>query len=345
MKLEDFKKGIGDIKNIRMTDSEKFSVKSNLDFYIETNTEIKYPTVSTWYSYFNLHTRAYSVAFACLLVFVSGMGAFTKAQNSLPGDTFYPLKVNVIEPLEYTATIDPVSKANLEVHNLDTRLREAEILQIQGKLSDAASQDIQNRINTHSETFNKIVSTLDDENNLSDDSDLKIDFEAKLNAHSKIIDSIDNSGDENSNIKKIRNVIAVNSNNEAQDSAEVNAVSVMMLSKSIVQESAYSTTTKFGSATSSRAFMKRKNDTENIIKTIKGNIEKSKKINSINKQMLKDAEDSILDAEKSLIDAENDNRSGDLENANINLKNSRKRAKEAGTTFEVSQDLSRQKED
>jgi hypothetical protein len=339
MSEQKFKKGIEDIKKIGLTGAEKFQIKSNLDFYIETNTP-SLPVKSSWLSSIShVHISMYSTAFALVLVFVTGWGTYSNAENSLPGDVLYPIKVRVIEPIKYTTAIGEVAKANLEVANLDQRLREAEMLEVQGKLTDAISNDLQNRISTHSDAFNKIVQDLSSQNKIEEDSDLKIDFESRINAHGRVIDSITNS--ENAiNISKIKRVISKKSSEDKINSAIPVMASAKAVMFSMEAVPSVSSSTEV-STTTDDVFGKRKKDTEEIIKAARKNIEKSKKTLKINKKILDDAEVLVNDAQKSLEDAEKQNRNGDREGARQFLIDSRVRVKEANSSIEISQDLSK----
>lgn len=342
MNEEKFKKGIEDLRKIGLTSAEKFRVKSNLDFYIETSTPTQV-VKSSWYSGYSFaHTKLYSGAFALVLVVILGADTYSMAEKALPGDTLYPVKVGVLEPLRYTTALSNEAKANLEVANLDTRLREAEMLQVQGKLTDIVSTDLQNRINLNTEKFNKIVQDLNNQNKLQDDSDVEIDFEAKINAHTRILDNIAQS-DQDENIKKLKRAIVKRSSDEggAMAATMVSAKVMMFSSEPTTPQP---TTTEITSTTTDKVFIQRKKDTEKIIKSARENIEKSKRSLRANKRILDDAEGLINDAQKSLDDADKHSRSGDSEEAKQSLINSRIRAKEANTSIEVSQDLSREED-
>ncbi len=347
MNNEKFQKGIQDIKKIGLTNSEKFEIKSDLDFYIETSTP-SIPVKSPWFnSYHSMFTKLYTASLAGILFFVIGTGTYYNAELSLPGDTLYSLKVSVIEPLKYTAAFSEVEKANLEVVNLDERLREAEILEVKGKLTDALSTELQNRINTHTEAYNKIVGELSSQNKLEEDSDLKIDFEAKMNAHSRIIDSIRDSDIEGKNINKIK--IAIQKK-DVQDEIQTTVATAKTMAFSVnLDESTATPAPTFISAsttstTTDKVFYRRKKSTEDIINSVKKKIEKSKKNIKANQKILDDAEKLISDAQKSLDDAEKQNNSGDSNTAKEILNNSRIRAKEADKSLKLSQDLSKQED-
>lgn len=339
MSDQKFKKGIEDFKKIGLTGSEKFQVKSNLDFYIETTTPA-IPVKSTWFSTYHFaFTKLYSASFVVVLMLGVGTGMYYKAEDSLPGDALYSLKVSVIEPIRYTTAVGELAKANLEVANLDTRLKEAETLEIRGKLTEAISNDLQNRIYTHTEAFNKIVGDLSNQNKLDEDSDLQIDFDAKINAHNRVIDIIKSS--DSGNLDKIK--VAIGRGPEGGETVMLKVASAPKIAMfSVVEDTQVATTT--ASTTVDKLFSQRKKDTEEIIKSARKNIEKSKKNLKTNVKILDEAEGLINEAQKSLDDAERQSRSGDKGSAREFLNNSRMRAKEANNSVELSQDLSREED-
>lgn len=328
-----------------MTEEEKFSVRSNLDFYIGLN-ESKLTIKSPWYSSMEfIFTRTFATAFSVILVFALGVGTFSSVQRSLPGEALYPLKVNVVEPLEYTMAVGQVSKANLEIKNIDSRLREAELLEVQGRLSDSISSDLENKINAHSENFNSIISNLTTENKVDDNSDVNIDFEANINAHSRIIDSIGTSTKEEGNINKIRQSIQRNSGKNMTKSSDTAVATMSAAPAAFSSIQSPENLIRSSTTTVDADFVEKKIDTERIIKLTRENIERVKKGKNINRKILQEAENTITDAESSLKSAEMESKSGDKTKAFSNLINSRRRAKEANTTFEVSQDLKDRSQD
>lgn len=352
MKWEEYKKGIEDLKNTKLTQSEKFDIKSNLDFYIQSNQVNSKPEKSNWYiNYFSMHSKMYTTAFSMCLLLLVGFGSYNKAQTSLPGDTLYSLKVNVIEPLRYTGTLNELSKANLLVQNFDTRLREAELLQVQGKLTGTVSDDVLKAIGNSSYAVSEAVSNFSQNGTGGDDNELGLDFEAKVSAHSRIIDSIDDSKDEQSNLKKIKRIIDPSREVEQSFSQDVSSLSASMpmMAKSSEIQNTLLTSTEVGSSTIESIIdtkiISRRNDTEKIIKSLKKDIERHKNSGKTNHKFLQDAEGVLLEAENFLSDADTQIQAGNVEMVKFNLDNSRKKLKEARVVFEVSQDLSRGEDD
>ena len=148
MERENFKKGIEDIAKVRMTNQESNSVWSKLEDYANSNPIKNIKVKSPWYisSVYFATTRTGGAVLALIFVSLVSLNSVFIAKNSLPGNTLYSLKVDVMEPLEYSLTVDPISKTNLLLNNLDTRLKEVEALKTGGKLTNSIQNDLEKRL-------------------------------------------------------------------------------------------------------------------------------------------------------------------------------------------------------
>lgn len=182
MNLDNFKKGIEDIKAQKLSSSERDLLTQNLDKYVLSH-PVKYKELkSPWYPstlHFILSARGGLVLSVLILTFASS-GSFFLAKNSLPGDTFYPLKVDVVEPLEYSFAVDSVSKTNILLNNLDTRLKEAEALDAGGKLTVLVQSDLENRLKINTEKILEITSKKREGNNVEPVATLKTTSDTRV---------------------------------------------------------------------------------------------------------------------------------------------------------------------
>lgn len=331
MEREKFKKGIGDLKNIKLGENQRQVILSNLNEYISENPAV---IKSPWFvtsQVFSMKHLSYAFILV-LLVGVGGFGAVNTAKNSLPGDSLYSLKVDVIEPMQYTMAVGTVAKANIESQNLTERLIEAEVLASQGRLNDTSGQEIENRVKQHVDSFNSLVSGVNiSAVNSVTVSDLKIDFEGAVNAHAKILEKItlnSNKKLENNKLSKIRDIVQAEAQKiDGKKFKRVDNVSMMAVSESIV----------VATSTDKEVFVARKKQIENIISNTKKNLEKNKKgKNDVNRQVLEESNKSLQDAEAALMRANQSENSGDRERAFSELDDSRRSAKEADTSLEAS---------
>ncbi|MEZ4194952.1 MAG: hypothetical protein R3B53_00935 [Candidatus Paceibacterota bacterium] len=107
-------------KDLQLSVEEKTSMKAFLLSQAtlslnQTPQPSPYSIFSTW------QLRAFSGAFAVFVIFFS---TGYLAQGSLPGDTLYPVKVNVIEEIIALTHLEPTDKVGFEIERLNTRLEE-----------------------------------------------------------------------------------------------------------------------------------------------------------------------------------------------------------------------------
>jgi hypothetical protein len=327
-----FKKGINDIKKFGMSMSEKDFVHKKLEDYIESTShlKIKSPFFSTHFFF----VRLTPVLAVFIVMILAGTNTYVLSKNSLPGDFLYPIKVNLVEPLKYKVASTPVLKANAHLQSLDNRLREAEVLLSQGRLSTDFQASLESKLKNHSESFKNVLSTAGE---LQEEgvAEVEADFEAKINAHKKILDnfSLVSDGKNSSRAKEIKQTLE---QGVGTGKAPVPNSKVMMMSASVTSEMDTKTSSTSSSNTS---FQERKRNIVEIIKNTKESIEKIKNDSRANQFIIESAEQSLKDAEDALSNADIDNDSGDRENALSKLLDSRKMAQEADTSIKIGQDL------
>ncbi|GAB4325585.1 MAG: hypothetical protein Kow00117_13230 [Phototrophicales bacterium] len=81
---------------------------------------------------------------AVLLVIIFGIGgSYPLMANSVPGDLFYPLKRQVVEPIELALANSPAEQVETHLRLAGRRLHEADVLLARGTLDDTLIQDAQ----------------------------------------------------------------------------------------------------------------------------------------------------------------------------------------------------------
>lgn len=148
-----FKKGIEDLKNISLSESEKQKMFSEITAYADFHAPKTIPKKSTalWsWSFFQAHS-ALAVR-ALSLVLVIG-GTSYMAEKSLPGDILYPFKVNINEPIYGSLLKTPEEKAAWNSDTFIRRIEEAEALARTGKLTESSLAEVERQIDS---SFTKI---------------------------------------------------------------------------------------------------------------------------------------------------------------------------------------------
>ncbi len=78
----------------------------------------------------------YLMTIVLLLALLAGGGTSLAAEQALPGDALYPVKVDIMEPIRATLAVSPEAKAKWQTRVAERRLEEGERLLASGSLSD-----------------------------------------------------------------------------------------------------------------------------------------------------------------------------------------------------------------
>lgn len=185
MKNKELKTGLENIREISMTALEKKRVLENI---LESNGAYTSSVKSPW-GFFSFYNFTYRVMPALVVVLLCS-GTVFAAQNSLPGNIFYPMKVNVVEPVLGALIPGEEKKAEYQSGIATERLTEAETLAEQGQLDPVKQQEI-NKVLVHNiASFNKTIDAIDRKNTSKNVDNIITDFHANMNAHAQVLDLI-----------------------------------------------------------------------------------------------------------------------------------------------------------
>lgn len=165
--------GIKDIQKITLTEQERAVIFSRLDTY--ANAHVPHPIRSPFYTYF---TFRFATAALAIVFLVGGTSVFASAQ-ALPGDVLYSIKVRVSEPLKIAIAVTPEAKELRQVSRVEERLREVEVLAVQGRLATSTETEIKMAVDIE---VRKLKRKLSEKN--------RDDLEVKVSAHADILNSI-----------------------------------------------------------------------------------------------------------------------------------------------------------
>ncbi len=192
MKENKIEKGIEEIKKMTMTPDEKgrmLNMIFNSEELVPNN-----PVVSPWFGTSILlripkRSLAFYVAIPLIIVLGSG-GLVFASQESLPNETLYTLKVEVIEPVRGAMILSNENKAKYESSLAKERLVEAETLAVSGKLDSSNEEKINTLLEKHSVSLNKALEKVNEEKSGKEADEIAVNFRAEMNAHARILDTI-----------------------------------------------------------------------------------------------------------------------------------------------------------
>jgi len=191
--------GRDQIRSIKMLDEEKTQILERV-LSSKSSKPIESPYQKySFVSFFRYRSSLYYLATFYLVVLLGG-GAVFAAERSLPGGTFYSLKVGVVEPLGSTFIFSPVGKIKYAGSLATKRMREAEVLADRGLLDQSKEDKINDLLVTHKEVVNEAAQEFREKNLDGVEDDLITDFQASMNAHARILEVIneDNKKEESS---------------------------------------------------------------------------------------------------------------------------------------------------
>lgn len=239
MKNLSFNKAIQDIKKISMTPAEKRLILERImsgnaslikpdQIHAEKSNNLSSPR-SPWNIYsFGISIRRHrfvSVAVIVVIVMFAGNSVVMASYKTLPGDTLYPVKISVVEPIKIAFAGTTVAKAEIRAELVKERLREAERLAVKGMLTDSVEQKLNQRIEEQTTNLIEDVRSLEKVAPEKAE-DIKMTVEASIEGHGHVLEALAMDQGESSDDKKTDKVIV------ATDARGVGAFAVDMKKES-----------------------------------------------------------------------------------------------------------------
>ena len=134
-----------------------------------------------------------------LIVSLLGGGVSYAAENTLPGDVLYPLKVSVTEPVRESLMMGTEARAAWAFERADRRLVEAATLAARDRLDEKTIGEIQVRFQESSRRGQAYVAQLQAEGKLNVTGELLAKFEGSLRGHGRALQDPDEQSFEDTN--------------------------------------------------------------------------------------------------------------------------------------------------
>lgn len=109
-------------------------------------------------------------------------GASFSAENALPGDALYPVKVSINEEVKSALSFSAEAKARYEAKRAEKRLDEAEKLAAEGRLNTEARAEIASRFEAHAKVFEEHAAKAEEEQGAEAVAEARAFFAAMLEA-------------------------------------------------------------------------------------------------------------------------------------------------------------------
>ncbi len=164
-------------------------MRLELSAYADLHTlQERIPAVPTksFISVLMVRTRSlYAGALALVLIVAGGTQASLAAEDAVPGDVLYPIKVALSEPLAMTLAISSEQKAELSARFASRRVTEATQLSSEGKLDEKTADELATRFDTHVDALAKETQSLEANGDIAVSLAVRTDLEQKVSAQAE----------------------------------------------------------------------------------------------------------------------------------------------------------------
>lgn len=187
------KKNLTDVaKRVRLTEEEHASIRRVLLTYTleHPKLEKEYSPYARLMSWDVIRRPLPAAVFASLIILVSGGGVSFAAEQALPGDPLYPVKVSVNENVRlFLATTDE-AKAVVETDRATRRLEEAEELVKCSGFDMNTRSEVEREFEVQTERLKSRITVLKDMGKADAAEEVSLNFEAALQAHGEILTNL-----------------------------------------------------------------------------------------------------------------------------------------------------------
>jgi len=127
------------------------------------------------------------VALALVVILALGGGTAYAAESALPGDTLYSVKVDIVEEALAVVTISDEARVRWDVRRAERRLEEAVELTSEGRMTDEAQTEIEERFEKFAEAVEVRAKVVEEKKGPRVAAALLAEFESKLRGHERLL--------------------------------------------------------------------------------------------------------------------------------------------------------------
>lgn len=176
-------------RSIRLTDEERSRALAALRARMRGDPPRKEHPITAIVSF--LASLRFAPALAAFLVLILGTGAGVSlaAEHALPGDTLYPVKIHVTEPLRMSLHFTALARATYEAEIIERRLLEAEQLVAENRLDAETAAQISVQVERRSKNARQNIAALRLRGETSGADNVDADLAASFVAHKTMLRS------------------------------------------------------------------------------------------------------------------------------------------------------------
>lgn len=174
------------LTSIGLSDTDRADMRTALAEHIDNNQPIRSP----WTPILSPLQSVGKPAMVAAMILLMVGGVSMAAENSVPGDPLYAIKVNVNESLMDLASVSPTSEAAHESRLAARRIAELETLAARGNLNESISSDLTEAITEHTKLAREHIAEISSQGATGDAASLETELNSTLNTHSDILDDL-----------------------------------------------------------------------------------------------------------------------------------------------------------
>lgn len=154
---------------VHLSDSERAEGRGRLAAFMKIYPVLPSTTHNTGTGFFDHLRSVFSlrlpalVSIAGILVLIGGSAVYA-AESALPGDIFYPLKVDILEALHERLLWNPQTRADWIIRRIERRIEETKKLSERRSLDAPKRAQIESRLQKHIEHLDTHLAKLNDTN-------------------------------------------------------------------------------------------------------------------------------------------------------------------------------------
>lgn len=178
-------------REITLTEAKKATLRKRVVVYMEhqplrTNARQTPSSSSSFFAQFLFGMRHYTAATLMLALVIGTTGVTFAAEETVPGDVLYAIKVHFNEEVVEALSFGQEAKTNWEVKRAERRLAEASELAVNGELTEAVSAEVAERFAEHSQRIQAETTEIESEDPVLA-AEMSTQFEDALLAHEAIL--------------------------------------------------------------------------------------------------------------------------------------------------------------
>ena len=181
-----------EINEIRLTGDEKSALRQRLLVFMQARPSVRKPIAAR--HIWQRSPRVFLWTFIrqpmpilLLILVLAGGGVSFAAENTLPGDALYPIKVHVNENMRAFITVSDEGDVAWDIRRMERRLQEAETLAVEEEFNAEVRAQLEERFDAFAARVEEQIARLRAEGREDIAARLSSNLEAALRAHERIL--------------------------------------------------------------------------------------------------------------------------------------------------------------